>query len=84
MVEICSTCDTELLPASIGWIDMFIQIDGSGNVGRFYGKFSEWKGLRGVFGWIEYPEEIPPGKFCPRGHVGFIKLGSKTGKITRR
>ena len=76
MSETCPSCGMELAPVTTdGWIDKaLIHLKTSTRV-RFYGVFSKFDGLAGEFGWIERPEEIPPGLFCPHGHIGISKTG---------
>ncbi len=75
----CPTCDKPLEPVTTnGWIDKrLVRADGLGVT--FYGVFSTFDGLSGIFGWIEHPEQIPKGLFCRHGHIGL----SNRGRIIR-
>lgn len=76
--ETCPTCGEPLEPVTTGgWIDVIWFRASDNKSVRFYGVFSEFDGLRGVFGWVEYPEQIPPGLWCRRGHVGVLAGGER-------
>ena len=80
MTDTCPTCGSKLKPVTTGgWIDKRMVRGRDGLRIVFYGIFSHFKGLQGIFGWIEYPEQIPEGLFCQNGHIGI----SREGRIVR-
>ena len=73
---VCPNCGATLRPVTTdGWIDIFRTRNADGLAVRFYGIFSKFDGLSGIFGWVEYPEQVPEGLFCERGHIGLSKKG---------
>lgn len=73
----CDICDSKLESVTTGgWIDKHMIRSSDDLPIVFYGIFRQFEGLQGIFGWIEYPEQIPEGLFCPRGHIGISKEGS--------
>lgn len=72
----CDRCGSKLEPVTMdGWVDIFRVRNRDGLRIKFFGVFREFEGLRGIFGWIEHPEQIPEGQFCRRGHIGISKEG---------
>ena len=78
-VETCPTCGTPLESVIVGWLSKAARRMPDELVIDFYGKFSTFDGLTGIFSWIEEERSVPEGLFCPRGHVGI----SKEGRIVR-
>ena len=80
MTETCGTCGIELEPVTMGgWLDKCLVRSRDNLRIVFYGIFQHFEGLQGIFGWVEYPDQVPEGLFCPCGHIGL----SKMGRITR-
>ncbi len=79
MTETCTVCGKSLEPVTTGgWIDKAVVRVRDDLLILFYGIFSQFDGLTGLFGWVEYPDQIPEGLFCPRGHIGL----SREGRVT--
>ena len=78
--ETCGNCGIKLESVTTnGWIDKRMVRSRDNLLIVFYGIFRHFEGLQGIFGWVEYPEQVPDGLFCSRGHIGI----SKEGRITR-
>mgnify|MGYP001611460597 CR=1 FL=1 len=76
----CPTCNEPLEPVTTGgWIDKRMVRSRDNLLIVFYGIFRHFEGLQGIFGWVEYPEQVPEGEFCRHGHIGI----SKEGRIVR-
>lgn len=78
--ETCPTCKAPLETVTTGgWIDKSMTRVRDDLHILFYGIFSEFEGLTGIFGWVEYLNQIPKWLFCRKGHIGL----SRAGRIVR-